>query len=204
MRISDSSRYRLQVLLAVVTVLALGTSAWWFVEYRNILSRGEALGVALQPLIDKQNTDQSLVARAILDNYLETRSNATRWSGTYWGFTFLAAALSALAGLILKFEAFVKNEGIKKDIAALFSVTAALLITISTSGDFQRKWQANRIAAAELERIGYELLEKNAADPRKYFASIAQILHNRHVAVIGSMEQRKPATELIKEAPPKQ
>jgi len=75
----------------------------------------------------------------------------------------------------------------------LFSVTAAVLITISTSGDFQRKWQANRIAAAELERTGYELLEKDAADPRAYFSSIAQILHNRHVAIVGSMEQRKPA-----------
>lgn len=195
MNSSESSRPRGQALLAVFIVFSLGASAWWFFEYRDIWPRGEALGVALQPLIDMQNTDQSLVARAILDNYLETRSNASRWSGIYWGFTFLAAALSALAGLILKFEAFVRNEKVKKDIAALFSVAAALLITISTSGDFQRKWQANRIASAELERIGYELLEKNGADPRTYFASVAQILHNRHVSIIGSMEQRKPAVK---------
>ena len=201
---SESSRSRVRALLAVVVVSVLGIAVWWFFEDRDAWPRGEALGVALRPLIDKQNTDQSLVARAILDNYLETRSNASRWSGIYWGFTFLAAALSALAGLILKFEAFVKNEGVKKDIAALFSIAAALLITISTSGDFQRKWQANRIAAAELERTGYELLEKNAADPRTYFSSVAQILHNRHVAIVGSMEQRKPTAEPAKGAPPKQ
>lgn len=175
---SESSWSRVRALLAIVIVSALGIAVWWFFEDRGAWPRGEALGVALRLLIDKQNTDQSLVARAILDNYLETRSNASRWSGIYWGFTFLAASLSALAGIILKFETFVKNEGMKKDIAAMFSVAAALLITISTSGDFQRKWQSNRIAAAELERTGYELLEKNVADPRTYFSSVAQILHN--------------------------
>lgn len=201
---SGSSRSRVRALLAIVVVSALGILVWWLFEYRDNWPRGEALGFALRPLIGKQNTDQSLVARAIWDNYLETRSNASRWSGIYWGFTFLAAALSALAGLILKLEAFVTNEGMKKDIAALFSIAAALLITISTSGDFQRKWQANRIAAAELERIGYELLAKNTADPRTYLSSVAQILHNRHVAIVGSMEQRKPAAEQAKGAPPKQ
>jgi hypothetical protein len=192
-----------RALLTAVIVFALGIAAWCFFEYRDAWPRGEALGVALQPLIDKQNTDQSLVARAILDNYHETRSNASRWSGIYWGSTFLAAALSALAGLILKLESFIKNEGLKKDIAALFSVSAALLITISTSGDFQRKWQANRIAASELERTGYEFLEKNGADPRTYFSSIAQILHNRHVSIVGSTEQQSPIAELLKDEPVK-
>lgn len=49
------------------------------------------------------------------------------------------------------------------------AVGAALLITVSTSGDFQRKWQANRIAAAELERLGYLLLETGADQPKRYF-----------------------------------
>ena len=122
------------------------------------------------------------MARAIRDNYLETRSNAARWSGIYWGFTFAAAALSALAGLILKFETIIRNDGIKKDIAAAFCIGAALLITISTSGDFQRKWQANRIAAAELERAGYELLEKDGADARSYLGAVGHILFRRHMA----------------------
>jgi len=116
---SESSRSRVRPLIAVVVIFALGIAVWWFFEYRDTWPRGEALGVALRPLIDKQNTDQSLVARAILDNYLETRSNASRWSGIYWGFTFLAATLSALAGLILKFETIIKNDGVKKDIAGV-------------------------------------------------------------------------------------
>ncbi len=201
---SESSRSHLRTVIAVMVILALAIAVWGFFEYRDTWPRGEALGDALRPLIAKQNTDQSPVARAIIDNYREARTNASRWSGIYWGFTFLAAALSALAGLILKFETIVKNDGAKKDIAALFSVAAAVLITISTSGDFQRKWQANRIAAAELERIGYELLEKDTANPRTYFSSIAQILYNRHVAIVGSMEQRKPAPVPSKGALPKE
>ncbi len=105
------------------------------------------------------------MARVIWDNYREARANASRWSGVYWGLTFAAAVLSALAALVLKLETFVKSEGTKKDLAALLSVAAALMITISTSGDFQRKWQANRIAAAELERTGYEFLEKEWRRP---------------------------------------
>jgi hypothetical protein len=86
----------------------------------------------LLPLIEETNTDKSLVASVILENYHEARSNASRWSATYWGCTFAAAALSALAGLILKFETILKNkEGVKKDVAAVFAVSAALLITIS-------------------------------------------------------------------------
>ncbi len=189
---STSSSSRVRVLIAVLVFGALGVGTWWFLEARGTWPRGEGLVVALRPLIDQENTDQSLVARAILDNYVETRSNAARWSGVYWGFTFIAVALSALAGLILKIETIIKNESVKKDIAAVFAVGAALLITISASGDFQRKWQANRIAAAELERTGYELLEKGAADARSYLASVGQILYRRHMAIVGGTEQRKP------------
>ena len=79
--------------------------------------------------------------------------------------------------------------------AALLSVTAALLITISSGGDFQRKWQANRIAAAELERTGYEFLENDGADARTYLATVGQSLLRRHMAIVGSSEQRNPPQE---------
>ncbi len=186
--------------MVTLAVAALGAAAWWFFEVRDDWPRGEALQAALQPLIDKPGPDQSLVARVILDNYLETRANASRWSGVYWGCTFAAAALSALAALVLKFETIVRNEGVKKDIAAVFSVAAALLITISTSGDFQRKWQANRIAAAELERTGYEFLERNAADPRAFLLPVGQILLRRHMAIVGGTEQPRPTADSAKSA----
>ena len=131
-----------------------------------------------------------MVAGVILENYTEARVNASRWSGIYWGFTFIAAAFSAMAGLILKIESFLKSEAIRKDVAALLSVCAAVLISISASGDFQRKWQANRIAAAELEWIGYRFLEQNGKDSRSYLAAVGKTLRQRHFSIVGNSDHR--------------
>lgn len=188
------------VLVSVLVLMALVAGTWWFLQDRDTWPRGDALGAALRPLIEGKNSEQALVARAIWDNYLETRANASRWSGLYWGLTFTAAVFSAMAAVVLKLETIIKTEGAKKDLAALLSVTAALLITISTSGDFQRKWQANRIAAAELERTGYEFLERDGADARSYLATVGQSLLRRHMAIVGGSEPRKPLQEPDKPA----
>jgi hypothetical protein len=63
---------------------------------------------------------------------------------------------------------------------------AALLVTLSTSGDFQRKWVANRVAAAELEHEGYDFLEKNGANARSYLARVGKILERRHLSIVGA------------------
>jgi hypothetical protein len=188
------NRPLLRTAIAVLAIGVLIAGVWWFFQYRATWPRGEALSAALAPLIGAKDADQSLIASAILDNYLETRTNASRWSGIYWGFSFGAAGLSALAALILKLESFLRNEGVKKDVAAVLSVCAALLVTVSTSGDFHRKWQANRIAAAELERLGYQFLVQPDVKPRAYLSSVATILHTRHVAIVG-MSGPSPAAE---------
>ena len=197
---SESKRLSMsmQAFIAVAIFGALVVGTWWFLDQRGTWPRGEALGTALGEVIKGSEHDQSLVAGVILDNYRETRSNASRWSGIYWGFTFFAAVFSAVAALVLKVETIIKNEAAKKDIAALLSVTAALLVTVSTSGDFQRKWQANRIAAAELEFTGYQFLEHNGAEPRSYLAAVGQTLLRRQLAIAGSAEKQgkpPPATD---------
>jgi hypothetical protein len=185
----------LRMLVGIVVLVAIVGSAWWFLDDRDTWPRGEALGTALRPLVEGKNPEQALVARVIWENYLETRANASRWSGLYWGLSFAAAVFSALAAVVLKLETLVRSEAAKKDAAALLSVAAALLVTISTGGDFQRKWQANRIAAAELERTGYEFLERDGADARSYLAAVGQSLLRRHMAIVGGSEQRKPVQE---------
>lgn len=190
---------RMRWIIAFFLVAATGVAFWCYQQGTGNWSRGEALEQAFQPLLQNDDSDESLAARAIWQNYRETRANAVRWSGVYWGFTFTAAALSALAALVLKLESFIRNEALKKDVAATLSVVAALLMTISTSGDFQRKWQANRIAAAELERTGYQFLEHGGANARTYFARVGQILLQRHQAIIGGSEQEQGA--LINVAP---
>lgn len=178
-------------ILYVVLLAALAAGAWLYFNDRETWPRGQALGDALGPIMTGEDKDRALVAKAIWENYQETRANASRWSGVYWGFTFTAAVLSALAALVLKFETIVRNEGVKKDLAATLSIVAALLVTVSTSGDFQRKWQANRMAAAELERTGYEFLARNDAQPRTYLAKVGDSLMRRHMAIVGGSEQKE-------------
>jgi hypothetical protein len=183
-----SSKQSKLLITGAVAIVAIGLVVAW------CWPRADAISAALYSSITQQDTDQSLVAKAILDSYKEARSNASKWSGVYWGFTFLAAIFSALAGVILKVESIFKNsEQMKKDVGALLAVCAALLITISTSGDFQRKWQANRVAASELERTAYDFLENNKTnEPRKYFSDVGNILHKRNLSIVGNVDQKHP------------
>ena len=181
------------VIVAVVFVAVWEGAQHW--------PRSDALLAALQGLIDQKNTDQARVAKAILDNYREIRSDTTRWSGVYWSLTFGSAILSALAGFLLKVESVFKNAEWKKDVAAALSLVAALLITISTSGSFERKWQANRIAAAQLERTGYQLLQDKTGDPRRYFATIGDILYKRNLAIVGTTEDKSAGAKSDGQSP---
>jgi len=185
----------LVVLLFAVVILA----GWYLLEHGWIGS--DALATALKPIIDGKNTENAAIASTILQTYRDTRFNASAWSFIYWGLTFFSAIASALSALILKFETIIKNEGIKKDIAASFSVLAALLITISTSGDFQRKWQANRIAAAELEHLAYSFISENMTDAHKYMSSVGEILLNRNLAIAGNPRNQEQSHKLLNAEP---
>lgn len=184
------------VAIIVLALLAVGI----YLSMHNTQLRGEPVQTLLAPIIDGKDPDQALAARALRDNYLETRSIAALWSGLYWGFAWISAILGALAGLILKFESIIKDEKVKKDVAAFLAVTAALLVTISTSGDFQRKWQANRMAAADLERDAYEFLKNNGAMPRSYLGKVGETLHKRHISILGGGEAKKPQPEKVLES----
>lgn len=125
-------------------------------------------------------------ARLILTNYEEVRTNAKYWALTYWGMTFLAALLSAIAGLILKLDR-LRNHRSTNDVAATLAVVSALLITIITTGDFRMKWQANRLAAAELEALGYRLLREPDRH-REVLQAVENAMYRRQVAIIGNMQ----------------
>ena len=187
----------------VVSVLAIVLVAtalsWWFLESRNTWPRGQALADALRPVIDEQDTNRAIVAKAILTNYLEVRANASRWSSVYWGCTFVAALFSALAGLILKLESLPIGEKPRKDVAATLAVAAAILVTISTSGDFQRKWQANRIAAAEIERTGYTFLEMDGTNARSFLSAVGKTLHQRHLAIVGGTDRNAISSSQVQD-----
>ena len=105
-----STKIAKSFIAVAVVIVAIGLAIAW------CWPRTDALDAALQPLIGNNNTDRSLVAVAVLDNYKEVRSNAAKWSGVYWGFSFVAAIFSALAGLILKVESVFENKEKAKEI----------------------------------------------------------------------------------------
>jgi hypothetical protein len=69
---------------------------------------------------------------------------------------------------LLKLSILDGHEKLQKDLVATLATLSALLVTLSTSGDFGRKWQANRLAASEMENLAYDLLPQgkpvNVAD----------------------------------------
>jgi hypothetical protein len=123
----------------------------------------------------------------------EYRANAARWSGVYCSCVFGAAFLSALAGLVLKLELLQAWPRFRNDFAATAAMLAALLVTLSTSGDFQRKWQANRIAAAAMENLAYELIgAKTAAELNAVVAEIQTINDARNKGIVGEQSSGRP------------
>jgi len=186
----------IKLLIGIVVVVVISFVVWKL-RGLNIWLRGRALVDALQTIGEKKDSEQSCIANVILINYREIRGYTRTWSTVYWGCTFCAAIFSATAGLILQFEN-LGDQQLMKDVAAALSVAAALLVTISTSGGFQYKWQANRVAAADLERLGYEFLgnelEKKSDDPRSYLSSVKETLYRRHLAIIGSPDKGAPTS----------
>src|SRR5216683_2091414 len=125
-------------LLVLLVVLLIGPITY---VYRSAFEahRGAAILTVLPRFLEGLPPKDTLIGQALLQNFIEYRHNTVVWSATYFSCLFLSAAFSAFAGLVLKLEFFVKNTELKKDMAALLAVIAALLITLSSVGDFQNK-----------------------------------------------------------------
>ena len=132
--------------------------------------------------------EEADIGNTILINYLEYRDNAVRWSGTYHTCLFVSAALGALTALVLKLEFFVNNVELKKDLAALAATLSALLITFSTVGNFQRHWEANRIASVRIESLGYEFVTARTKNLPYFSSKIQEISMDRNQEIVEGHE----------------
>mgnify|MGYP001806831615 CR=1 FL=1 len=184
------SKTNARVVALLLMIFVVGGSILYFSQTDGRL-RGGTMKELLTPFAEGKDLDKATVARAILGNYTETRQIAALWSGLYWGFTWAAAVLGALSGLILKLESCITDEKIKKDIAAFFTVSAAIMITVSTGGEFQRKWQANRTAAATIEEIGYDFLSHKGENAYALLPRVRDALKQRHLSILGTLETDK-------------
>lgn len=120
-------------------------------------------GIAMEDLAVQFQPEAKQLGGVIIKNYREFRGNTVRWSAAYFGCLFGSAFLSAMAALFLKLEVLGDQPKLRNDLAASFATVAALLVTLSTTGDFQRKWHANRMAAAAMENLAYDLVRPSAA-----------------------------------------
>ncbi len=153
----------------------------------------ESRGVALNDLPQLYPPETRALGQVVLETYREYRANAARWSGVYFTCIFGSAFLSALAGLVLKLELLQAWPRFRNDLAATAAMLAALLITLSTAGDFQRKWQANRMAAAAMENLAYELVTlKTAADLAAVVVEIQAINDARNKGIVGEQPGVRP------------
>jgi hypothetical protein len=153
----------------------------------------ESRGVALNDLPKLYPPESKALGQIVINTYDEYRANAARWSGVYFTCIFGSAFLSALAGLVLKLDLLQPWPRFRNDLAATAAMLAALLITLSTAGDFQRKWQANRMAAAAMENLAYDLItRKTAADLSAVIVDIRAINAARNNGVVGE----QPASRL--------
>jgi hypothetical protein len=147
---------------------------------------GESRAVAFADLPKLFSEDNRAMGNIVIASYHEYRANAARWSGVYFGCVFGSAFLSALAAVVLKLESLQSWPRFRNDFAVVVAVLATLLTTLSTTGDFQRKWQANRLAAAEMENLAYGLVNaKSASDRDAVIGKIQSINAARNYGIVG-------------------
>jgi hypothetical protein len=183
-------------------VVVIGIAALLVIAGAVIFAGGPELrGAALRELPTLFPEDNKKLGGIVITSYREFRGNAVRWSGAYFGCLFGSAFLSALAALALKLDLLQRWPGVRNDAAAAAAVLAALLITLSTTGDFQRKWQANRIAAAAMENLAYELIKPHtAAQLESVVERIQAINEARNRGIVGEMGEGRPPGADAREA----
>lgn len=151
--------------------------------------RGEGFLTLMQEALKGIKPEEMTIGNTILNNYHEYRDNSVRWSGIYHTCLFASAALGAFSALVLKLEFFVNNMELKKDLAATAATLSALFITFSTVGDFQGRWQANRIASGRIESLGYEFATAKTKDLPYFSSKIREISMDRNQEIVGGPER---------------
>lgn|SRR5574338_119046 len=184
---------KLSARVIVVSAVALAVLAALVMITPRIISP-ETRGVALNDLPQLYPAESKALAHLVIETYREYRVNAARWSGVYFTCIFGSAFLSAMAGLVLKLELLQPWPRLRNDLAATAAMLASLLITLSTVGDFQRKWQANRMAAAAMENLAYELLNaKTASALERVVVEIRAINDARNRGIVGDQPSERGA-----------
>lgn len=188
------------VLLAAALIGIVLLTVWLTTTY--LAQNQPNRGVAMQDLVELYRPDTKPLGMIVVKTYREYRGNTIKWSAAYFGCLFGSAFLSAMAGLLLKLEILGSHPKARNDLAAAMATVAALLVTLSTTGDFQRKWQANRAAAAAMENLAYELVRPAAATSLDTILTRIQTINDaRNRGIIGELAEPAPGEGPAQSAP---
>ena len=187
----------LATIVTLAAIVAMGIIVWLSLS----TPRGLGLIQTFPALLQELPKDEQLIGQVILDNYTEYRGNARNWSFAYFGSLFFSAVCAALAGLVIKLEFFIKNEALKKDLAAVLAMLSALLITLATVGGFHQRWSANRLAAAKIERLAYAFMTADRkAELEALSLQIQAISYERNEEIVSGDSDRSKTMESKKES----
>ncbi len=176
------------VLLAVLLLLATGASLFtrWKLKEETFAPKD------VPPFLEH-------VAVRINKKHSEYRTNTFWWSFAFHGSLLGAAFLSAASGIILKIESVgEQREKLKKDIAAICAGSAALLLTISGTMNFNRKWESNRVAGYQAENLLYEISTASSNDLPRAYRRLQEIVARQNEGILG---QQSVSTNSSSEAP---
>ena len=131
--------------------------------------------------------------KALKERVAKDLSDATLWtklwSFVHHAFLFGGAVLSAAAAILLQLN-ISATENLITNLATLLAGAAALTITITGSGGFERKWRTNRLIKVRLMQLEIDLLnpEVEEANVRQDLKNIAQL---RYDGIVGDKDPTK-------------
>jgi hypothetical protein len=175
-------------MIALIVVLVLIVLAVIFLpRRRSSTTNAKSDAVNLIPdMVKEWPSPAPELAALLIRNCSEYSGNAVGWSFAHFGTVFGSALLSAVAALILKLN-FITNADARADAAAICATLAALLITLSTAGDFKRKWQACRAAEVAVEKLAYDLFSQGQkADAKPILDQLTSLNIAYNLAIAGN------------------
>jgi hypothetical protein len=179
---------RLKPILWLITSFIFVSLLWVFVPRMMDFSLEASASPAVQVLETRTaNMEEPTKTAAILvaTTFKQFRTASRMWSGVYNGFALSASALGLLAALVLKLDTLSAWDSLRKDAAAILAASGAVLAALSTTGDFQMKWQSNRAAAAEVEALAFSMLSTTPPETTEIIGRLREIARERHLKLIG-------------------
>jgi hypothetical protein len=124
------------------------------------------------PHSTSDNAREALVRK--VQNFRDSfRRGSAGWAVAYHLSLFGAAVLSAAAALFIKLSNM-------ENLAAVLATSAAVLTTLSSVGDFQRKWHADRDAFYALDELLLRASEPEALPDGRLKQLLIRIIRTQH------------------------